>query len=63
MPMSFAIWRSTSGGRRDVAPWMKGHRRSATVRVPELSMRTALSNLGEPQITEQRDNFPRLQDW
>ena len=26
-------------------------------------MRTALSNLCEPQVAEQCDNFPRLQDW
>lgn len=61
--MSFAIWRRAAGGRRDVAPGMKGHCRSATVRVAILAMRTALPDLYETQITEQRDNLPRLQDW
>lgn len=42
---------------------MKRHGRPATVGMPKLSMRTALSNLNKPQLPEKRHDFARLQDW
>ncbi len=42
---------------------MKGDGRPATIRMPELLMRTALPNLDKPELPEKRDDFARFQDW
>ena len=48
---------------RDVAPCMEWNGRHTAVRVAELLVRTSLADFGEPQPLEQRDDFPRLEDW
>jgi hypothetical protein len=48
--------------RRDVAPCMKWDRRSATIGVTVLPVRSALSNLSESELHEDRGDLARLQD-
>jgi hypothetical protein len=49
-------------GRRDVATGMEGNRRASPIRVPELAMRSALSDLLKPDAQQERGDFARLQD-
>ena len=42
---------------------MEGNRRSASIGVPVLSIRTALTNLLEPQPLKDCHDFARLEDW
>ena len=48
--------------RRDVSPTVEWDGRSATVRMPELLVRTTLPDLRETVRFQQGDNFPRLED-
>jgi hypothetical protein len=48
--------------RRNITPLVEGNRRSAAVRVAELFVRAALSDLDESNLEKPRDNFLRFED-
>src|SRR5580704_19320087 len=49
--------------RRNVATRVKWDRRSATVSMPELAMRTALSHFDEAESFQNSNDIARLEDW
>lgn len=47
--------------RRDVSPLVHRYRRAASIRMPELHVRSALPDLFETEAPQGRDHLPRLQ--